>query len=38
MTLHAKVAHHDYTMVALGQAWKGDTLAAFAISEVYVDG
>jgi 3-hydroxymyristoyl/3-hydroxydecanoyl-(acyl carrier protein) dehydratase len=38
ITLHAKVAHHDYTMVALCQAWKGDTLAAFAISEVYVDG
>lgn len=37
MTLHAQVAHQDYTLVALGQAWKGDTLAAFAISEVFVD-
>lgn len=38
MTLHAQVVHHDMTLVAMGQAWKGDTLAAFAISEVYVDG
>lgn len=37
MTLHARVAHHDYTMVALGQAWNGDTLAATAICEVYAD-
>jgi 3-hydroxymyristoyl/3-hydroxydecanoyl-(acyl carrier protein) dehydratase len=35
--LCARVAHDDYTMVAVGQAWRGDTLAAFAISEVYVD-
>jgi 3-hydroxyacyl-[acyl-carrier-protein] dehydratase len=38
MTLHARVVHHDVTLVAMGQAWKGDTLAAFAVSEVYVDG
>jgi 3-hydroxymyristoyl/3-hydroxydecanoyl-(acyl carrier protein) dehydratase len=38
MTLHARLVHHDVTLVAMGQAWKGDTLAAFAVSEVYVDG
>ena len=37
ITLCARVAHDDYTMIATGQAWKGDTLAAFAISEVLVD-
>jgi 3-hydroxyacyl-[acyl-carrier-protein] dehydratase len=37
MTLYAQVVHNDYTLVALGQAWKGDTLAAFAIFEVFVD-
>jgi 3-hydroxymyristoyl/3-hydroxydecanoyl-(acyl carrier protein) dehydratase len=37
MTLHARVAHDDYTMVVLGQAWNGNTLAAFSISEVLVD-
>ena len=37
ITLCARVAHDDYTMVATGQAWRGDTLAAFAISEVLVD-
>lgn len=37
MTLYAQVAHADYTLIALGQAWKGDTLAAFAICEVFVD-
>jgi 3-hydroxymyristoyl/3-hydroxydecanoyl-(acyl carrier protein) dehydratase len=35
--LHARVAHDDYTMIALCQAWRGDTLAAFAVSEVLVD-
>ena len=35
--LCARVAHDDYTMIATGQAWRGDTLAAFAISEVLVD-
>jgi len=37
MTLHAQVAHDDYTLIAVSQAWNGDTLAAVAISEVYVD-
>jgi 3-hydroxymyristoyl/3-hydroxydecanoyl-(acyl carrier protein) dehydratase len=37
ITLCARVAHDDYTMVATGQAWRGDTLAAFAISEALVD-
>ena len=37
MTLCARVAHDGYTMIAAGQAWRGDTLAAFAISEVLVD-
>lgn len=37
MTLYAQVAHADYTLIALGQAWKGDTLAAFGICEVFVD-
>ena len=30
ITLCARVAHDDYTMIATGQAWRGDTLAAFA--------
>lgn len=37
MTLHAAVVEHGFTLVAAGQAWRGDTLAAFAISEVYID-
>jgi 3-hydroxyacyl-[acyl-carrier-protein] dehydratase len=37
ITLHARVADDGYTMIASGQAWLGDTLAAFAISEVLVD-
>jgi 3-hydroxymyristoyl/3-hydroxydecanoyl-(acyl carrier protein) dehydratase len=37
MTLHARVVEHDYTVVAACQAWRGDTLAAFAISEVFID-
>jgi 3-hydroxymyristoyl/3-hydroxydecanoyl-(acyl carrier protein) dehydratase len=37
LTLCARVAHDDYTMIATAQAWRGDTLAAFAISEVLVD-
>jgi 3-hydroxymyristoyl/3-hydroxydecanoyl-(acyl carrier protein) dehydratase len=37
MTLHAQVIESDMTMVAAGQAWKDGTLAAFAVSEVYVD-
>lgn len=37
ITLHAQVVEDGYTMIASGQAWRGDTLAAFAISEVLVD-
>lgn len=37
VTLHAQVMESDFTMIAAGQAYKGDTLAAFAVSEVYVD-
>jgi len=38
MTLHAQVVDADgLTMVAAGQAWKNETLAAFAVSEVYLD-
>ncbi len=38
MTLHAQVVEDDeLTMVAAGQAWKNGTLAAFAVSEVYLD-
>jgi 3-hydroxyacyl-[acyl-carrier-protein] dehydratase len=37
ITLCARVVHDDYTMLAAAQAWRGDTLAAFAISEVFVD-
>lgn len=37
MTLHAAVVEHGFTLVAAGQAWRDDTLAAFAVSEVYVD-
>jgi 3-hydroxymyristoyl/3-hydroxydecanoyl-(acyl carrier protein) dehydratase len=37
ISLCARVAHDDYTMIATGQAGRGDTLAAFAISEVLVD-
>jgi len=38
MTLHAQVVERDeLTMVAAGQAWKDGTLAAFAVSEVYLD-
>jgi 3-hydroxyacyl-[acyl-carrier-protein] dehydratase len=37
VTLCARVAYDGYTMIAAGQAWRGETLAAFAISEVLVD-
>ena len=37
MTLRAAVVEQGMTLVAAGQAWHGDTLAAYAISEVYVD-
>jgi 3-hydroxymyristoyl/3-hydroxydecanoyl-(acyl carrier protein) dehydratase len=38
MTLHAQVVEADgLTMIAAGQAWNGEQLAAFAVSEVYLD-
>ncbi len=38
MILHAQVVESDeLTMVAAGQAWKNGVLAAFAVSEVYLD-
>jgi 3-hydroxyacyl-[acyl-carrier-protein] dehydratase len=37
LTLHAQVVESGLTMIAAGQAYKNDTLAAFAVSEVYVD-
>lgn len=37
MVLHSKLAFDGYTFIAVGQAWKGPTLAAIAVSEVYVD-
>jgi 3-hydroxyacyl-[acyl-carrier-protein] dehydratase len=38
MVLHAQMVEgDDFTMVAAGQAWKNGTLAAFAVSEVYLD-
>jgi hypothetical protein len=36
MTLHAQVVERDATMLIVGQAWKNDTLAAFAVLEMYV--
>lgn len=37
MTLHAHVVDEDMTMVAAGQAWNGDVLAALMVAEVYID-
>jgi 3-hydroxyacyl-[acyl-carrier-protein] dehydratase len=37
VTLHAQVVESGMTLIAAGQAYKNETLAAFAISEVYVD-
>jgi 3-hydroxymyristoyl/3-hydroxydecanoyl-(acyl carrier protein) dehydratase len=38
MTLHARVVRADeFTVVAAGQAWKDGALAAYAVSQVYVD-
>lgn len=38
MTLHAQMVDGDVmTMVAAGQAWNDGRLAAFAVSEVYLD-
>ncbi len=38
LTLHAQVVDYSLTMVAAGQAFNNGTLAAIAVSEVYVDG
>lgn len=37
LTLHAAVVSDDFTMVAAGQVFVRDTLAAYAVAEVYVD-
>jgi 3-hydroxymyristoyl/3-hydroxydecanoyl-(acyl carrier protein) dehydratase len=37
LDLHAQVVDSSYTTIAAGQAWKNRTLAAYAVSEVYVD-
>lgn len=37
MTLHACVVDEDMTLVAAGQAWNGDVLAAYTVAEVYID-
>ncbi|MFN7977853.1 MAG: FabA/FabZ family ACP-dehydratase [Vicinamibacterales bacterium] len=37
MTLHAYVVEEDMTLVAAGQAWNGDVLAACMVAEVYID-
>lgn len=37
LTLHAGVVEHNFTMIAAGQVFKGDTLVAYSIAEVYVD-
>ena len=37
MVLHAQVLENDLCLTAVGQAYNGDTLAACAISEVYLD-
>ncbi len=37
LTLHAAVVSNDLTMIAAAQVFTGDTLAAYAVAEVYVD-
>lgn len=37
LTLHATVVSHDLTMIAAAQVFTRDTLAAYAVAEVYVD-
>jgi 3-hydroxymyristoyl/3-hydroxydecanoyl-(acyl carrier protein) dehydratase len=38
ITLHAQIVEMGgLTMIAAGQAWNRNTLAAFAVSEVYID-
>ena len=37
MTVHGHLAEHGLTMLACGQAYRGDTLAAYAITEFLLD-
>ena len=37
LALYAQVVDSSFTMIAAGQAYKNGTLAAYAVSEVYVD-
>jgi 3-hydroxyacyl-[acyl-carrier-protein] dehydratase len=37
LTLHATVVSNDLTMIAAAQVFTRDTLAAYAVAEVYVD-
>lgn len=37
LTLHAAVVENNFTMIAAGQVFKGDTLVAYSVAEVYVD-
>ena len=37
LTLHAGVVEHNFTMIAAGQVFRGDTLVAYSVAEVYVD-
>ncbi|MGC4083039.1 MAG: 3-hydroxyacyl-ACP dehydratase FabZ family protein [Vicinamibacterales bacterium] len=37
LVVHAAVVEHNLTMIAAGQVFVGDTLAAYAVAEVYVD-
>ena len=37
MVLHAQVIESDFTMTAIGQAWRGGELAACSILEVHLD-
>ena len=37
VTLHAHLAESGLTMLACGQAYRGDVLAAFLVSEFHVD-
>ena len=37
IALHARMLASDETVVAVGQAWKDGMLAAFTVSELYVD-
>jgi len=37
LTLHTQALEHDLTLVAAAQAWCGDRLVAYSISEAYID-